>query len=219
MIDLMCGDTADMLRTVLDGSADFVMLDPPWCYDNEGTRGNAADQYASLSEIVIKSHMHAAYTKAATDAYCAVWCTFPKLKDWLPGAGVFSTGWEYITGGAWGKVGGLGVGFHFRGDAELVLLYRKGAPKPRQTTSNLWLAPRIGHSEKPQKALRALIEMACAPNGLVLDLYAGASASCMRACRATGRRYLGAEIDPARHAEALRRFSLDEQASMFEGVA
>jgi hypothetical protein len=40
----------------------------------------------------------------------------------------------------------------------------------------------------------------------VVDLYAGLAPSA-RACLIEGRRYLGAEIDPARHAEALARLA------------
>jgi DNA modification methylase len=43
------------------------------------------------------------------------------------------------------------------------------------------------------------------PTGcLVLDLYAGL-APMARACKATGRDYLGAEIDPERHRHAMAK--------------
>lgn len=126
--------------------------------------------------------------------------------------------WRPVTGGAWGKTNGLGVGFHTRGDAEPWLLYVKGSVRPQGHLSNLCLSPRVGHSEKAQGPLRDIVRNYSRPGDLVLDLYAGSSASLARACRATGRRYAGAEIDEARHAEALQRLRLDEQADMFEGA-
>jgi hypothetical protein len=118
--------------------------------------------------------------------------------------------WNYVSGGAWGKTNGLGIGHHFRGDAELALLYKKGSPKPIEVLSNLWLSPRIGHSEKPQTALRSIIRLTTPPDGLVFDMYAGASASMAMACRSFGRDYIGVEIDEKRHAEALLRLSQQE---------
>lgn len=215
-IDLRCCSACDLLGGLPDGGVDFVHLDPPWQYDNyrDPVHGAASGHYDVLSGAAIAQHIRIAYQKAREDSYCLVWCTFPKLQEWTCHS-EFTTTYRYLTGGAWGKTNGLGVGFHVRGDAELWLLYAKGAPKPLTTQSNLVLAPRIGHSEKPQEALRALVRMAVPPDGLVLDLYAGASASMARACRATGRRYLGAEIDPQRHAAALRRLALEEQATLW----
>jgi hypothetical protein len=213
---------------------------------SDAMNGAAAGHYDGLPLEVVAEHMAATYDLAVADAYLACWVTFPKLVEWVISGAIFQLrqgglgelgeisaaslmqlvfrhlaaykigGWEYITGGAWGKTNGLGIGFHMRGDSELLLLYKKGSPQPKATVSNFWPTPRIGHSEKPQRALRALISMATQPDGVVLDLYAGASASCARACRALGRRYIGAEIDPTRHAQALRRLSLEDQAEMWD---
>ena len=45
------------------------------------------------------------------------------------------------------------------------------------------------------------------PGDLVVDVFAGL-APLARACLAEGRRYVGAEIDPVRHASALGRLAL-----------
>jgi N6-adenosine-specific RNA methylase IME4 len=208
---LLCCDTAEMLAQLPPLSASFIHADPPWDYQNwtDTKQGAASAYYDGLSMADIAAHATSAYSVAAKDAYLLVWCTFPKLQEWLCSSQNLG-GWQYITGGMWGKTNGLGIGFHVRGDSEPWLLYKKGAPRPQTHMSNLFLAPRIGHSEKPQVALRALVAMAAPPDGLVVDLYAGASASLARACRALGRSYVGAEIDPARHAQALLRLSQQE---------
>ena len=46
------------------------------------------------------------------------------------------------------------------------------------------------------------------PGDLVLDLFAG-MAPVARACARTGRRYVGAEIDPERYRQAVNRLALD----------
>lgn len=211
-IQLLNCDVADLLRDLPDGCASLIHADPPWTYDNDTIQGGAWLKYDTLTLPGIAAHMEGAARVAQYDAYLMVWCTYPLLMDWAQ-FGIGLKGWEYITGGSWGKTNGIGVGVHFRGDAELLLLYRKGNPRPLDgSKSNLWLAPRIGHSEKPQKALRALVSMAVPEDGLVLDLYAGESASLARACRALGRRYIGAEIDPERHRRAMLRLQQVEMA-------
>lgn len=212
-IDIRCIDALELVRSIPCASVGMVHADPPWEYDNGTIRGGAWLQYDCVPLSVIREHLEATYDLVGEDAYLMVWCTFPLLMEWADESNRIAN-WKYVTGGCWGKTNGLGVGIHFRGDAELLLLYKKGSPRPLTTQSNLLLDRRIGHSEKPASALEALVRMATKPGELVLDLYAGESASLARVCRRLGRRYVGAEISPQRHARALYRLSLLEQSGM-----
>jgi hypothetical protein len=211
MIDLRCQDVTAMLAGLPDGCAALLHFDPPWTYDQTAVQGNAADQYDCLPVATIADHIAASYRVAAADAYLAIWCTFPKLAEWLQGDGaVRKAGWQYVSGAAWGKSNGQGPGFHFTGDAELLLLYKKGHARPYGGPgTNYWDGRRIGHSEKPQIALQSLARI-IPPGALVVEGYAGASASMARACRALGRRYVGAEIDEKRWNRAMLRLSQRE---------
>ena len=236
MQELLCMSAQDMLALVQSRQAlavdddqhlpkaQMVAADPPWEYENFGLKkhGAARGHYPGRSVPDVAGDLGWAMDVAALDAYLVVWCTFPKLEEWM----LFGSpairecrpkakpndqrGWRYVSGGAWAKINGLGPGYHWRGDCEPALLYTKGSPLPRTEASNLWMAPRVGHSEKPQLALRRQVCMCTDPGGLVIDLYAGASASLARACRAVGRRYIGAEIDPERHAQALQAYGAQE---------
>lgn len=64
----------------------------------------------------------------------------------------------------------------------------------------------IHPTEKPVDLLRPLIEYACPPRGLVLDLFAG-SGSTLDAARQTGRRAVGVEADERYAERAARRLS------------
>lgn len=64
----------------------------------------------------------------------------------------------------------------------------------------------IHDTEKPVGILRPLIEYACPPGGIVLDLFAG-SASTLVAARECGRRAIGIEADEAQIEKAARRLS------------
>ncbi len=214
MIDLRCCDVADLLADIEPGSVDAVITDPPWTYSHDGEK-SANRVYSGLCCSDIAEHLAVARGLCKPDAYLHMWATFPLLAEWM---GVHAdSNWEYLTGAVWGKTGAPGVGFHFRGNSELLLTYRKGRPRPLSGSKpNLWLAKRGVHSEKPQNALVALVEMSAPAGGLVLDLYAGESASLARACRDLGRDYIGCEIDPERHARALRRLAGEsaKQAAM-----
>lgn len=64
----------------------------------------------------------------------------------------------------------------------------------------------IHPTEKPVPLLEILIRTSCPPGGLVGDWFAG-SGSVGEACRATGRRYLGCEIDADMAARANARIA------------
>lgn len=61
-------------------------------------------------------------------------------------------------------------------------------------------------TEKPVDLLRPLIEYACPPGGLVLDLFAG-SGAVLDAARQTGRRAIGIEADERYAEKAAQRLS------------
>jgi hypothetical protein len=203
-IDLRCCGVEALLGEVCGAS--LVVADPPWTYNNAGTRGNASDEYDTITIEDIARHLDAAWDCAGDDAYLLCWAAWPLLlgpDGWAAASAAMR--WRYVSGGAWSKTGGLGVGFHWRGDSEFALLYVKGSPRPVATIRNTAVTPRREngrHSEKPLPWARDHVRAFCPPGGLVLDLYAG-MAPYARACLVEGRAYVGAEIDPQRHADAL----------------
>lgn len=210
-IDLRCCDVAEVLAECR--GARLVHADPPWSYDSGGVPGQSGwgpgsamagpCPYECLSDDAMAEHIDAAWDSASGSAYLVLWTTWPMLHQWLSASK--KSRWTYKTGGVWGKNDRLGIGFHWRGDSEPVLIYVKGNPRPLgRSTSNLHLSGRQAHSEKPVDFLCGMLDAWTSPGDLVLDLYAGL-APMARACKATGRRYLGAEIDPERHQTAMAR--------------
>ena len=215
-IDLRCCDVAEVLADVR--GARLIHADPPWLYDIDGVRlgksvspsRGGAVLYAQDDNAAIAAAVDAAFDAATDGARLALWCTFPKLAEWMSVSACLR--WRYVSGGAWGKVAGehgsCGVGYHWRGRAEVLLLYVKGSPPTDRQVhlSNHHVAPTTEHSEKPMGWQRTMLQSWTAPNDLVLDLYAGL-APMARACALEGRRYVGAEIDPERHRMALDRLA------------
>ena len=190
--------------------ARIVHADPPWDYGGrENCRGDGTRSgldYAVLGYADVLAHLDAAYDCAADDAYLLLWMTWPHLAPWL--AASTGTRWRYLSGGCWAKTGGIGVGLHWRGDSEPLMLYGKGKPRPRlRNLRNTYVGPRTRHSEKPDTWLATIVTALAAPGEQVFDLYAGLG-SMARACVASGRAYIGAEIDPARHAAAYASLGL-----------
>lgn len=190
----------------------LIHADPPWRYSNTGTQGAAKKQYETMGDGEIAADLNDAFDIAATPAYLVAWCTFPKLREWFAAVERGPFRWRYVSGGAWGKIGQFGVGFHFAGDAEVALLYTKGKAKPREgRRSNLWLAKRRDcHSEKPPNALETFVEMATKPGETIFEPYAGESASMAIIARRLGRGYLGAEADEMRHDNAIGKLAQQE---------
>lgn len=206
-IDIHCGDIRDTVPQVTDAA--LVIADPPWVYDAVGVRGNAADEYGGLSHPQIVDVLNICWDSCRDDAYMMMWLTHPQeMEFWRAVVAADAVGkwrWRYLTGGSWHKTGGLGIGFHTRGDSELWLLFAKGKPNPRNhSLSNAWASPRTDHSEKPQGWTQRAIETWTDPGDLVLCPFVGLGVDA-RAALATGRQFIGAEIDPERHAMAIQR--------------
>lgn len=192
-IDLRCGDVADTLSV---RGASLVHADPPWSYSNQ-QEGCASGQYDLCGDPQIAQVVADSYECAAEGAHLILWTTWPKLGEWV--AVSASLPWRLVSGGCWTKANQLGVGYHWRGDCEPILLYVKGRTgRPREALSNSHVSKRGQHSEKPVGFLRGVVRAFTPPDGLVLDLYAGL-APMARACAHEGRQYVGAEIDETRH--------------------
>lgn len=194
------------ILTMRGDRAGLVHLDPPWSYRTTGQFGQVDGHYGSLSVEQISAHLRQCAAVAAPDCYAVLWCTWPLLGEWMDA----DTGkWKYLTGGSWHKTGGrVGIGYHWRGNSEPILVYRIGKPRPIgvEVLSNAITAPRAAHSAKPTEPLAQIFRSWCRPGLPVLDLYAGL-ATAASACQIAGLDYVGCEPDPSRYAAARDRLS------------
>ena len=216
-IDLRCCDVREMLASVR--GARLVVADPPWQYSENpgGANPSANGIYDCTSDEFIVDALDASYEATGADARLATWFTWPKMAEWIA-AGMAGPRWGAMTtGGAWVKQapshgGGSrmvqpGVGYHWRGQSEPVAVFTRGTTgRPTSLLLNAHVSPPTDHSEKPIAWMREWIRAWTEPGDLVVDVFAGL-APLARACWAEGRRYVGAEIDPERHALALQRLA------------
>ena len=215
-IEIREQDAAAFLASLPDGCATLVHADPPWRYFR-GAGGANPDQcgiYSGLEFDQIAEHLAASHRIGASGARLLMWATWPKLMESLTSGGgdcftERAIGWTPVSGGSWHKMSGQalnpGVGYHWMGSSEMALVYRKPGACYRDTKTPLRNAHNsqiTDHSEKPIGWLVEMVRRWTRPGDLVVDVYAGL-APLARACRVTGRRYLGCEID-ARRASAAR---------------
>ena len=211
-IDLRCV-SVDALLDDMPGVPSLVIADPPWHYAQApGHSANPENHYSSMSDAEICHVLDRAYDVVEVGRL-ALWCTWQKLGQWFDAKQAGRWRWKYVSGGAWTKTGGSATGFHWLGFSEPICVYTKtkaGSPLCANwgALQNAHTSYRQKHSEKPVKWMCEWLERWTESGALVLDLFAG-MAPVARACARTGRRYVGAEIDPERYRQAVDRLALD----------
>jgi N6-adenosine-specific RNA methylase IME4 len=133
-----------------------LVIDPPYRYENTKTGGSmksgSAQHYTTMSRVEIATMN---VDKIMQDA-CVLflWIPIPLLDE---GIGILkSMGFAYKTSIIWYKVnadtlkGRLGMGYWFRGQAEVCLVGIHGAVAPfRCQLPNVIVEPATKHSRKP----------------------------------------------------------------------
>jgi hypothetical protein len=201
-IDLRLCSVQELIKGVR--GARLICADPPWLYSENpgGANPEMNNIYRGCKDADIVRHLSDSFDSALPDSRLACWYTWPKDAEWNAAGGAGKWG-PRVTGGAWLKTGQVGVGYHWRGQTEPVAIFARGTVgRSNECILNGFQSVPGAHSEKPVEWLRSWVRAWTAPGDLVMDLYAG-RAPLARACLAEGRRYVGAEIDPDRHAMAL----------------
>lgn len=111
-----------------------LLADPPWQYQNWQDAKNGAASSAIVTEPIQQMMAVPVFNWAAPDSVLAMWTTWPMI----PNAFDLADAWgfaEYVTGFPWVKTtpstGRIktGIGFWTMGTSELMLIFRRGAPK------------------------------------------------------------------------------------------
>ena len=209
-VELHLADVEAVLQELPESSADLVVADPPWELYRERPGVAAPDgRYPVLGEAEIGAHLAAAVKVLRPGGRLALWTCWPLLVAALAGPKPpwLRVPWlTWRTGGAWSKGGPPGVGFHWRGHSEPVLVGVRHGPagRARGIVRSGWHSTAREHSRKPAEWMAEWVAAWVPPGGLVVDLYAGLGPVAEAVLLAgDGRRYVGAEIDPERHGAAL----------------
>jgi N6-adenosine-specific RNA methylase IME4 len=142
-----------------------IYADPPWLYDNQGTRAATGNHYKGLTvDELCKLPIR---ELAAADAHLHLWTTngflfeAPKIFE--------AWGFEFRSTFAWVKPQ-IGIGNYWRNSHELLLTAIRGdAKRFNDHSMSSWLQCNRGeHSSKPEQ-VRSMLQKAS--NGPYLELF------------------------------------------------
>lgn len=221
------GDCRDILPSLADNSIDFVFTDPPYGHNNnngdlahriefalgkipsdcsESERPPArpiANDGPEANELV--QFAFSEFKRLLKPGCCCCCCgggggpdpQFAKWSLWLDAVSPFK---QMVV---WDK-GGLGLGWHYRRNYEVILIGEKpgaacrwfgGSDTPNIVRINKIIPQANDHpTPKPVELVKWFLDKHTQPGDIVLDPFNG-SGSTARACKDLGRKYIGIEID------------------------
>lgn len=152
LVASLLGDTGHLdepsVIFVPEGKFSAIVADPPWRYDNAGTRGSAEDHYPTMGLADICDLAEKVDEWAAEDSHLYLWTTSPFLRE----AFDVMAAWKftYKTSLVWVKPQ-FGLGNYFRSAHEVVLFGVRGAlPTNGKDVPSWFSADRQRHSAKPE---------------------------------------------------------------------
>jgi N6-adenosine-specific RNA methylase IME4 len=137
-----------------------ILADCPWRYTfgtGPRSRPRPQDHYPTLTEAEIKGLPVAEV--AAPDCVLFLWATSPNLRAALEVMQAW--GFEYKTSAIWHK-SGIGMGYYWRINHELLLLGTRGSPsipEPKVRESSVFWARKGQHSRKPWRVYEMIERM------------------------------------------------------------
>jgi N6-adenosine-specific RNA methylase IME4 len=147
--------SAETLHGLIAGGQKFACIyaDPPWKYGNQGTRAATDNHYPTMTPDEIASLPVG--NLAADNAHLHLWTTNAFLFE--AQKIVESWGFNYKSVQIWAKPQ-MGIGNYWRVSHEFMLLGVRGnCPFLDRSQMSWTLAPRTGHSTKPE-IFRKMIE-------------------------------------------------------------
>lgn len=155
---------ATMTPDAAPEKAAVIYGDPCWTPGQTGKRG-AIEKYDLMSTEDICAMPVA--DLAADNAVLLLWVVNNGLQDGLDVMKAW--GFRYVTNAVWDKYY-MGLGNHFRGSHEILLLGVKGSVRPKfRGQKSVFQEPRQEHSRKPQEIIQKIERMY---DGPYLELFA-----------------------------------------------
>lgn len=204
---IWCEDCRSGLWRIPLGSADLVLMDPPYALETQGggAFGNANrayhDQIAGMSEGLDNGLLEMILARQpAVNAY--IWCNKAQLRQYLDFFGDRKCNTDLLT---WHKSNPAPTcNNKYLSDTEYVIFARDPGVKlygSYETKRKHWETPvnkadkvRYGHpTVKPLEITMTLISNSTLPGQTVLDPFLG-SGTTAEACVRTGRRFIGFEV-------------------------
>ena len=214
-IHLINDDCKNLFKQIPDGSVDLVVTDPAYKTTKRGISVNTTTgglvrsdlgkqgKIFKYNEIKPFEYIPELYRILKEGSHCYIMTNHVNLYEMLTVAQ--DQGFHFIKSLIWNK-GNKIMGQCYMSQFEYILFFRKGKHKKINNcgTSDILDIPNkkqkdpngnnLHDTEKPVPLIQILIENSSNPNDLVCDPFVGIG-SCPIACKITGRRFIGSEID------------------------
>ena len=220
---IILGDSYKELKLIPDKSIDLVYIDIPYLFRDGGVGkselskriAKIASEDLQLLKDGINFEIFDDLCRVMKKIYIYIWCSksqiFPLLEYFLNKGCMF----EILT---WNKTNPTPMTNNvFLSDIEYCLLFREKGCKlnPGYTLKSKWYISPINKKDKdkynhptikPLELVKRHILHSTQPGDLVLDCFSGSGTTCV-ACKETGRRYIGIEINPEYYRSSLNRLN------------
>lgn len=205
---VIVGDCREVLAGMETWSVDAIITDPPYNAINRATGGlRSLDKGSADSLPVDIDALAPEFARVAAGSIYA-WCSDERLSTWLS---AFHRAGMTTRTGVWWKTNPSPMNgeYLWLSAVEVCAFARHdGAYFARRCAPAVWRGPTQTEVDwhptpKPVWLMRELVTASVPEGGIVLDPFMG-SGSVGVACRLTGRRFVGIEINPewAANAEA-----------------
>ena len=199
------GDCVDVMAGLPSASVNFVLTDPPYLINYKSRDGRKVpnDDNATWLKPAF-AEMHRVLKQ---DSFCVSFYGYRNADKFIHA--YLAAGFRIVGHLVFPKRYTSSSKGILRAQHECAHVLAKGFPKePDYKIGDVidwtYSGNKLHPTQKPLSVLLPLIETFCAPNGLVLDPFAG-SGTTLLAARSLGRSYLGIELDPNYHAIAQER--------------
>lgn len=222
---IQLGDCYELIKNIPDKSIDLVYIDIPYLYEDHGGGTTAlAKRIENLTKVQL-ANIKDGIDYSILDELCRVmkyiyiyiWCSKEQILD-LMKYFIDKKGCRFniLT---WNKTNPTpATNGTYLPDIEYCLVFKEnGSPKYNDgyELKSKWYISPINKKDKelfnyptikPLDLVKRHILHSTQPNDIVLDCFCGSGTTCL-ACKETGRRYIGMEIDKEYHRIAVNRLN------------
>ncbi|MGL6531695.1 DNA methyltransferase [Aeromonas hydrophila] len=206
MSRMVLGDCIDVMGKIPTGAIDFILTDPPYLvgFKDRGGREIANDKSDEWLVPASKEMYRVLKPNSLAVSFYG-WNRVDKFVNAWKTAGFRIVGHLVFTKPYSSKA--TFVGYRH----ECAYLLAKGKPPlPEAPIPDVleweYSGNRHHPTEKPVSTLEPIIEAFTRPGDIVLDPFAGSGSTCVAAAK-LGRRFIGVELLPQYHKEAIGRLS------------
>lgn len=194
MINLMLGDSIELMKDIPDHSIDLILTDPPWGYDNLKQFAVQPINYSLVSETDFQKCLTDMYRVLKNGSHAYFFTSNLRLNTHIPM--LESVGFKYhqilVV-----PTDSMKLGYGWRhAFLPIIFVSKNGTATCNQHNKcNLFHSEKFDALNKPPNVIRSIIQMSSDLDNLILDPFMGSGIIGLMSAQ-MGRNFIGMEIDP-----------------------